>query len=636
VNNAQRAGAVGVILYQIEGSDFLFPPVALENTGIPAALIGNTDGKALKSFLESNPNRNVTIDPSLEEVTGVEDEVAYFSSVGPSIGNSAIKPEVVAVGTDVYTATQSFDPSGEMYDPMGYTTVQGTSFAVPFVAGAAAIVKQQNTQLTPADIKSKIVNTANEVLWDFDFSGNRVPARVPAIGAGKLNAADAVRSNVTIDPPVVSLGAISTGQLPSVVLTVKNVGSSTVNLQFERIGDRRESLTITPSSLTVTPGVTQQVTVRLEGVRPDPGQYSGMITVSGGAVPLRIPYLYVRGDGVPFNMVPLRGFDFRGTVNLGLPLTFKVIDRFGVPVPNVPVIFRPVLGGGSIERGNESTDAYGIAEARVILGPELGEQEFEAEVRNTNLKLPFIGVARLLPVIESNGVVNAASGQVGRGVAPGSYISIFGRGLSPARSSAKTPWLPYSLAGVSVSFDVPGRFSLPGRFHFVSDSQINVQVPWELQGQTTALMKVSIGNFSSALYTVPLNDFSPGLFEYTEASSGRSLAAALDQNFGLLGTGNPARRSQTIQLFVNGLGPVDRQQVSGEPTPTDTLVRTTARPEVTIGGRPAEVTFSGLAPGFVSLYQVNVVVPGDAPGGVQPVVIRTNGIDSKAVNIVVE
>jgi hypothetical protein len=53
VNNAQRAGAVGVILFQVEGSNFLFPPVALEDTGIPAVLIGNTDGKALKSFLKT-------------------------------------------------------------------------------------------------------------------------------------------------------------------------------------------------------------------------------------------------------------------------------------------------------------------------------------------------------------------------------------------------------------------------------------------------------------------------------------------------------------------------------------------------------------------------------------------------------
>jgi uncharacterized protein (TIGR03437 family) len=454
------------------------------------------------------------------------------------------------------------------------------------------------------------------------------------MGAGKLNAAEALRSNVTIDPPVVSLGAISTGPLPSVVLTIRNVGSSTVNLQFNKIGDRAENITITPSSIAVTPGVSQQVTVRLEGIRPDPGQYQGLIAVSGGTVPLRIPYLYVRGDGVPFNMIPLRGFDFRGTVNLGLPLTFKVIDRYGVPVPTLPVRFRPVLGGGSIERANPETDPYGIAEARVILGPELGEQEFVAEAGN--LSLPFIGIARALPTIQSNGVVNAASGQIGQGLAPGSYISIFGRGLSPALSSVKTPWLPYSLAGVSVSFDVPGRFSLPGRLHFVSENQINVQIPWELQGQTSVQMKVSIGNYSSALYTVPLNDFSPGLFEYTESSSGRVLAAALDTNFAVLGTANPVRRGQVIQLFANGLGPVDRQQVSGEPASAEPLARTSVTPTVTIGGRPAEVAFSGLAPGLVSLYQVNAVVPADAPSGVQPVVIRINGIDSKAVNTVVE
>jgi len=194
-----------------------------------------------------------------------------------------------------------------------------------------------------------------------------------------------------------------------------------------------------------------------------------------------------------------------------------------------------------------------------------------------------------------------------------------------------------SLAGVSVSFDVPSKgLSLPGRLHFVSDGQVNVQVPWELQGLNAAQMKVSIGDSSSSLYTVPLADYSPAFFEYTEPSSGRLLVAALDENYALVGTGNALGRGRVAQLYVNGLGPVDNQPPTGEIAPAQPLARTRTTPTVTVGGRPATVLFSGLAPYNVGLYQVNIVVPPDAPSGIQPVAITAGGVTSKAGNLPIQ
>ena len=92
-------------------------------------------------------------------------------------------------------------------------------------------------------------------------------------------------------------------------------------------------------------------------------------------------------------------------------------------------------------------------------------------------------------------------------------------------------------------------------------------------------------------------------------------------------------RGSTIQLYVNGLGPVDNPPPTGEPAPVSPLARTFAQPTVTIGGRPAAVTFSGLAPGFSGLYQVNVTVPADTPTGVQPLVLTLNAIPAKTVSL---
>ena len=209
--------------------------------------------------------------------------------------------------------------------------------------------------------------------------------------------------------------------------------------------------------------------------------------------------------------------------------------------------------------------------------------------------------------------------------------------VQPVTRVGVTQSLPLSLAGISVSFDIPSRqLSYPGRLHFVSPTQINVQIPWELAGQNSAQMKVSIGDYSSALYTVPLNNVSPNAFEFTDPGTGRRLAAALDANFALVYDANKARKGQFIQIYCNGLGPVDATPPSGEPSPANPLARTTSVPTVTIGGRPAEVVFSGLAPGIVGLYQINVRIPADAPSGLQPVTIQVGNVTGKTTNIPVE
>jgi minor extracellular serine protease Vpr len=648
VNYAQRAGAVGVIVYQSRGIEGTFGMSGLQETAIPATLIGNRAGVTLKDFIASRPEVRLTMDPALFSVSTPEfDTLAVTSSRGPVIfranrptAENGIKPEVVAVGTDLYMATQKFDPNGEMYDSTGYTAASGTSFAAPIVAGVAAMVKQRNPRMRPADIKSAVVNTASDEVFDFDSAGRRFKVGVLESGAGKLNAEAAVRTNVTAEPATLWFGVLSSAGTVSRGLTMRNFGSNPVSLRLTIVdyGDVNSRLTVAPTTMNIAPGGTGATTIRFEGAKPSPGIYEGVVEVTGGVVPLFVPFLYLVGDGVPYSILPLQGIRFEGDAGQVLPLSFKVTDRFGVPIPDQAVRFQTVAGGGSIDEQGASTDALGIGWADVVLGRRYGEQEFFARVGNSeNFGVYFTGRARLAPSLQTGGVVNAASLQVGRGLAPGSYISIFGRGLSEVTRVFNTPYLPLALAGVSVSFDVPSKnLSAPGRIHFVSDGQINVQIPWELQGANTAMMKVSIGDSSSTVVAVPLIDHSPAAFEYVEQGSGRSFIAALDSGSALIGTANPALKGEVIQLYVNGLGPVDNQPASGEPASGTTLSPTRVLPAITIGGQAAEVVFSGLAPFNVGLYQVNVRVPANISSGLQPVIITANGIQSKSSGVPVE
>ena len=645
VNNAQSAGAIGVIFY-LNDQESLFNPSGLANTNIPAALISNSDGLALKSFSDSNPDHPGTLDTvSLAEVIDTADQnfLASFSSLGPSTGDSNIKPDLVAVGTQMYMATEKYDPDGALYSPDGYVAGDGTSFATPMVAGAAALVKQKNPRFTALQIKSALVTTATN-----DVTGNsNGPGKVNEVGGGKLDTNAAVNATVTCNPATLSFGVISPANSLPITKTIQiiNSGSSTANLTISiapTVTDSRASLKLDKSSLSLSPGASGSLSVTLSGNTPVAGSYEGKILMQGGTVSLHVPYLYMVGDGTPTDLIPLTGIDFDGTVNGTIPdglVSFKLIDDWGLPISGANVTFRFTHGGGTIQNADSKTDRYGIATAVPVLGPtpcsQLGCQEITGSAGG--LTFAFDGTARLMPTIPSNGIVNAASFEAGKPVAPGSYISIFGSGLSDDTNFASSLPLPLAVDYVSVSFDVASAgLSLPGRPLFVSPGQVNLQIPWELQGQSSVQVKVSVDFTAGNVYTLPLAPYSPAFFEYKDSGSGNNIAAALDENNKLVGSGNPVLRGHVVQLYANGLGAVSNQPNTGEPASASALAQTNLTPSVTIGGQTATVTFSGLAPGFPALYQVNVNVPANVGTGVQPIVIAIGGVTSKTSNLPIQ
>ncbi|MDP8979798.1 MAG: hypothetical protein M3O35_04310 [Acidobacteriota bacterium] len=331
-------------------------------------------------------------------------------------------------------------------------------------------------------------------------------------------------------------------------------------------------------------------------------------------------------------MIPLTGFGFDGTVGEIIPdgvISFKLIDTFGVPVSGAKVTFS-ALDGGTIQNADATTDANGIAVAQAILGPDPGTYTFSASAGGQSFL--YQGNARLKPSIPASGIVNAASFEGGRAVAPGSYISIFGSDLSDFTDSATTIPLPLAIDFAIVTFDVPSAgISVPGHLVFVSPSQVNLQVPWELQGQSSAQVKVTIDLTNGNVYTLPLSNYSPAFFEI-----GNGAVAALDLNNQVIGASNPAKRGQVVQLFGNGLGPVTNQPASGDPAPSSPLAQTKSTAVVTIGTAQATVSFSGLAPGFPGLYQINAVVPTSLTPGTYPITVAIGGQTSKASTIVVQ
>jgi minor extracellular serine protease Vpr len=131
--------------------------------------------------------------------------------------------------------------------------------------------------------------------------------------------------------------------------------------------------------------------------------------------------------------------------------------------------------------------------------------------------------------------------------------------------------------------------------------------------------------------TLALSDYAPAFFENGGA------VAALDTKFNPITSGNPARQGQAVQLFANGLGPLNNQPASGDPAPgAPSLATCKTAPTVLIGGKNAPELFCGLAPGFPGLYQVNVTVPAGLTPGSNQITLAIGGQTSKSSTIQVQ
>jgi uncharacterized protein (TIGR03437 family) len=126
---------------------------------------------------------------------------------------------------------------------------------------------------------------------------------------------------------------------------------------------------------------------------------------------------------------------------------------------------------------------------------------------------------------------------------------------------------------------------------------------------------------------------SPGIFTINAQGSGDG--AFLHANYQPVNALNPAVASETILMYGTGLGATNPKVATGNATPTNQTVTLAsgATATVAIGGKSAVVSFAGLAPGFVGLYQINAQIPAGLIAGSQQVTVQINGVQSNVTTI---
>jgi uncharacterized protein (TIGR03437 family) len=222
-------------------------------------------------------------------------------------------------------------------------------------------------------------------------------------------------------------------------------------------------------------------------------------------------------------------------------------------------------------------------------------------------------VNRVLIYYPGLGAINAASFLGQNFAAPGMIAAVFSEGNTGQFGGQATPApanilpLPKTLNGIQVLFN-----GSPVPLFYADPNQINFEMPIGAPQTGTADLQVIEAATGRVLgdTTVGMVASDPGVF--TQSGDGIGDAAAVNQDGTINSSSNPAIAGQVIQIFGTGQGfvsgaPPDGSAPTG-PTPSSRAPTVIIGPEIITG---SAVTYAGLAPGEVGVWQVNVTIPKD-------------------------
>ena len=266
--------------------------------------------------------------------------------------------------------------------------------------------------------------------------------------------------------------------------------------------------------------------------------------------------------------------------------------------------------------------------------------------RQDTLYVGDVGNNRVLQFLKPGVVVNAATYQVGVPVGQGSLAVLFGTALAANPVTSSTP--PWQGALENRQITIDDQTISP--IYYISATQANFQIPSNaaLGTQRVALRVGDTGELVAG-GNLLIAAASPGLFTTNQGGSGQ--AAVVNQDNTVNSPSNPAPVGSTVTLYGTGQGPVSPAVQDGAGAGTAPLSYTVAVPTsnsntclnsqpsmcVAVGSNFANVQYSGLAPGYVGLWQINVTIPQGTPAGsAVPVRVVIDSTSSNLVTIAVK
>jgi uncharacterized protein (TIGR03437 family) len=295
----------------------------------------------------------------------------------------------------------------------------------------------------------------------------------------------------------------------------------------------------------------------------------------------------------------------------------------------------PGSGAGIIQRMSIASP-LSAPSTRVAEGPQTftpsGFNRTLAQLSNGNavVMLSSSGVTVLPSNFDAGSVppqvskiVNAAD--LTQPVAPGGWITLFGANLNPSTDTGTSVPLPTTLGKSCLTVNgvlAPLTYASPG--------QMNAQLPTNVGGNATLVLRTPGGTSNNINLTLLAN--APSVFR---TSAGAPTVFRNEDNK-LISDATPIHLNDKITIYLTGMGATAPPVAAGNAAPSNPLAIVSAQPSVSIGGTGLFVSWAGLAPGQVGLYQINAQVPfHHVPTGSSIPLVITQGAFSTTVNVAV-
>jgi len=185
--------------------------------------------------------------------------------------------------------------------------------------------------------------------------------------------------------------------------------------------------------------------------------------------------------------------------------------------------------------------------------------------------------------------------------------------------------LPTNVSGTTV---IIGGVEAP--LYYVSDGQLNAQLPLELSPGHQYQILVSAGAALTTPDTIDIQPVTPGV---AAQADGTIIAQHADNSY--VTASSPAHPGEILTIYLAGMGLTDGNVKTGQQSPSDPLAHPMVAPTVTVNGENAQVSFAGLTPQLVGLYQINFAIPSDAPAGKLKLTVTQGDAQSNVSTVVV-
>jgi uncharacterized protein (TIGR03437 family) len=313
-----------------------------------------------------------------------------------------------------------------------------------------------------------------------------------------------------------------------------------------------------------------------------------------------------------------------------VPLAVSLVDDCGNPVANGTVAATFTNGDPplSLPLADSARGLYAATWTPAHASSQVTINTTATVSGFANATATLVGevVQNQQPSLNAYAVLNVFDPEVGAALAPGTVVALYGDSLASAVTQPTKLPLPTAGNGTQVFI---GGIAAP--LYYSSASQINAQIPFELDPALQYQVVVSVNGALTTPQPILMEAANPGI---AENSDGTILAEHVADG-SLISPASPAKPNEYIEAFAAGMGATTVNVPSGSGAPANPLAYTSPPPTATFDGVSIPIQYAGLVAGTAGLYQLNILIPaGTADGNHTLAIYQLAGAESSNSTLV--